>query len=245
MRAALEAAVDRSALINNVLKGYGAPTTGPLPEPAASSTGDLGRGRRLLADAGWQWQAGEKIWTKPSKNNPLTLAFSLATSDTPELKTTAEGLKEMWTALGAKVDLKIYEPGDLNQNIIRPRQYDALFFGQILGRTPDLFSFWHSKQRLDPGYNIALYTNLSVDKWLEQLRTAGDAATAASLTKKIVAAIKQDRPAIFIYSPNFLYILPPKVKGASLPVINTPADRFATIHNWYITTDKVWRIFSK
>ena len=54
-----------------------------------------------------------------------------------------------WRALGADVEIKIFEAGDLNQNVIRPRKYDALLFGEIVGRDTDLFAFWHSSQRND------------------------------------------------------------------------------------------------
>jgi hypothetical protein len=64
------------------------------------------------------------------------------------------------------VDVKIFDQGDLSQNVIRPRKYDALLFGEVIGRELDLFAFWHSSQRNDPGLNIALYANSTADKIL-------------------------------------------------------------------------------
>src|SRR3989344_4612298 len=98
------------------------------------------------------------------------MSFSISTAETPELKQTAELLKKQWEALGAQVEIKVYEIGDLNQNVIRQRAYDALLFGIVVAREADLYPFWHSSQRLDPGLNIALYTNLKADGWLDQLR---------------------------------------------------------------------------
>ncbi len=74
-----------------------------------------------------------------------------------------------------QVDVKTFEIGNLNQSVIRPRKYDALLFGQIINHESDLFAFWHSSQRKDPGLNVAMYTNAKVDKILEDAFTTTDA----------------------------------------------------------------------
>jgi peptide/nickel transport system substrate-binding protein len=55
---------------------------------------------------------------------------------------------------------------------------------------------------------------------------------------------QKDLPAVFVYSPAFLYIVPPNLKNTALAPINTPAERFLNIHEWYINTVKVWKIFA-
>jgi hypothetical protein len=65
------------------------------------------------------------------------------------------------------VEVKVFETGTLNQTVLRPRKYDALFFGQVVNQMTDLFAYWHSSQRSDPGLNIALYANPKTDKLLE------------------------------------------------------------------------------
>ena len=112
------------------------------------------------------------------------MRFSLATGETEELKHTAELLKEMWSTIGAGVEIKVFKSGDLNQNIIRPRKYDALFFGEIIGRESDPFAFWHSSQRNDPGLNIALYANIATDKLLEEGRVKSDKEERTEIYKK-------------------------------------------------------------
>ena len=154
-------------------------------------------------------------------------------------------VKADWEKIGAKVSLKIFESGDLNQNIIRPREYDALLFGEIIGRDMDLFAFWHSSQRNDPGLNIAMYTNSSVDKSLEQTRATGDEDIRKDNYTKFQKEIAKDTPAVFVYSPDFIYVMPEKIKGISLGQIIMPSERFLDVHNWYIETENIWKIFSK
>ena len=71
-----------------------------------------------------------------------------------------------FSKVGIKVDVRTFEIGNLNQNVIRPRKYDTLLFGEIINHESDLFAFWHSTQRKDPGLNVAMYTNAKVDKIL-------------------------------------------------------------------------------
>jgi len=248
LRQALNLAINRNALIDEVLKGYGTPAGGPLPPlflngKATATLANLSAARELLEKAGWDWDEAKKSWTRENKKSTETLALSIATSDLPELRHSAELIKAAWEKLGIPTALKVYEIGDLDLNVIRPRQFETLFFGEILGRTPDLFSFWHSQQRLDPGLNVAQYTNAEVDKLLEKTRTLADAAARQKNYGEIQAMIIADQPAAFVYAPDFLYLLPERVRHAVLPPLNTPSDRLLAIHRWYINTDRVWKIF--
>ena len=253
VREALVMAVDQQQIINEVLKGYGIPAYGPLPQlflkdtktgdETSSSTNKITAAREYLANNGWTWDDNQKVWQKKNKKETVTLGFTIATADIPELRDSAELVKNIWDKMGVKVSLKVYEIGDLDLNVIRPRQYDSLFFGEILGRTPDLFSFWHSGQRLDPGLNIAEYTNSNIDKLLEETRTLTDPEKRQANYQKIQDTVSQDNPAAFLYSPEFLYLIPKSVKNIQLPLVNTSSDRFLSIYKWYINTDRVWKIF--
>ena len=173
------------------------------------------------------------------------LQFSISTSNVPELKAVANILKDTWGKVGAKVEIKIFEAGNLNQNIIRPREYEALLFGEVIGRDLDLFAFWHSSQRNDPGLNIALYANITADKLLEKGRTLTNTDLRNKTYLRFEEEVKKDIPAIFLYSPDFIYILPERIQGVSIGSITTSGDRFLNVNEWFIRTDKVWKIFSK
>jgi len=131
----------------------------------------------------------------------------------------------------------------LSENVIRPRKYDALLFGEVVGREADLFAFWDSSQRNDPGLNIAMYANSTADTLLEQLRTTSDAAQRASLYSKFEVQLQADNPAIFLYAPDFVYSVPNDLQGLNLGFIETPSDRFLSVTQWHRQTDYVWPIF--
>ncbi len=173
----------------------------------------------------------------------MILAFDIYTADSPDLKKAAESVKASWTAIGAQVGVKVFESSDLYQNVIRTRKYDALLFGQFIGKDRDLYAFWHSSQRISPGLNVSGYTNSKADKLLEQIRSTHDEVALASLYKQFDALLEDDLPAIFLYVPDFIYVVPKKLQGVKLGTVTVPSDRFESLSSWYLNTDGVWRIF--
>ena len=253
IRQALNLSVDRKKIIDEVLMGFGVELFYPLPPGTFGALPkseldifSLEKAKELLDKNGWKMNTGEQVLEKKIGKELFKFSFSISTSDAPELKETAYLLKSMWEKIGAKIDVKIFEMGDLTQNVIRPRKYDALLFGEIVGRDPDPFAFWHSSQRNDPGLNVALYTNIKADKLLEEARGVQDEALRADKYKEFQKEVSGDTPAIFLFSPKFIYITPKSLKGADeMESVTVPSERFATVHKWYKSTDKVWKIFSK
>ena len=249
VRKALNVAVSKDDIVKNVLLEYGETIDGPIPipqtDPKPESLNRIETAKQILKSGGWKFNIKKNVWEKGGKKSMMILSLDLSTADTLELKNAATLIKKNWEELGVKVNLKIFEIGDLNQNVIRPRKYDALFFGEIVGRNPDLFSFWHSSQRNDPGLNISMYTNSKTDKLLENVRVEQDTEKKLKKYSDLQKEIGNDIPAIFIYSPYFIYAVPEKVRDLSVNNITIPSDRFTNIYRWYIDTDKIWKIFVK
>ena len=252
VRKALDVAVDRNKIVKTVLAGYGTPVDSPIPPGSINRpptdtqqekiTNSIEEAKNILSRNGWKFDKKLNVLVSKDKEQ---LQFSITTSNVPELKAVAKILKDTWEKVGAKVKIKIFEAGNLNQNVIRPREYDALLFGEVIGRELDLFAFWHSSQRNDPGLNIALYANITADDLLEKGRTLLDTDLRDKTYLKFEKEIKKDIPAIFLYSPDFIYVLPEYIKGVSLGSVTTSGDRFLNVNEWFIRTDKVWSIFSK
>jgi len=247
VRRALTEAVDKEYIIESVLFGYGTAIAGPVPGLSEetvriASTTRAENARTILENAGWTWNEDERVMEKKVRGKPSTkLSFSLSTGDVEELKETARLLKEDFERMGAQVELKVFDVGDLNQNVIRPRKYDALFFGEIVGFDSDPLPFWHSSQRNDPGLNIALYTNSKADKILEELRGTLDSVARLAKYRAFEEEIVNDVPAIFVYSPDFTYLVTDKLQGLSLRNVTVPSDRFLGVKDWYLVTDQVWK----
>ncbi len=252
VRLALDAATDKNAIVKSVLDGYGATIDSPVPikqvvgENTSSTTSEerVEKAKAILTKAGWK-QNSSGIFEKKDKTSTVTLSFSISTGNAIELKEAAYLLQQQWQKIGAIVEVKIFEIGDLNQNIIKPRKYDALLFGEIVGRDLDLYPFWHSSGRNTPGLNIALYTNLKADKALENIRATVDLDDQKTYFDALNKEIKNDIPAVFTYSPYFIYIVPKDIKNVNLGNLTEPKDRWANVNEWYIETNNVWQIFNR
>jgi peptide/nickel transport system substrate-binding protein len=257
VRQALNMTVDRDRIVNEVLGGYGESIDSPLPDGILSSIRSatttalynraeaIKSAQAVLTKAGWKFSETKKIWEKViSKKETQTLAFTISTANTEDLKKTAEVLREDWSLLGVKVDVQTFDQNDLNQTVIGQRKYDALLFGQVVGRSLDLFAFWHSSQRV-LGYNVAMYANIKADNLLEEARQTTDLTKRLKDYAAFETEIKNDIPAIFIYSPQFIYTLPQKIQGFSSGLINNRSERFEQIYKWYVETDKVWNFLAQ
>lgn len=257
VRLALSHATNKREILSKVLSEYGRivdsamlPGIVDIPDNTEKYSFDLERSKKILEDAGWSIPASPSNQTirekaPPSskqKNNkpvePTKLAIRLTTSDWPELVSVANIIKKQWETIGVLVDLEILPLPELQQ-VIKDREYEALLFGEVLGLDPDPFSFWHSSQKRDPGLNLALYDNKDADKLLEEARQALDQTARLAKYDQFQNLINKDIPAVFLYSPNYIYALPAKIKGAEISIIPLPSDRFREINKWYIETKRV------
>ena len=254
---AIEKIIDKEKIINDVLQGYGMVIDNPIPpnviiyqklnaEKKVTQEEKIKEAENILNKDGWKIGASgflEKTTTLKGKKTNKILEFSISTGNTPDLVKSAQIIQDELGAVGIKVDVKTFEIGNLNQGVIRPRKYDALLFGQIINHESDLLAFWHSTQRKDPGLNISVYTNSKVDQILESAFVTIDEQTRIKKYAQFEAEIKKDMPAIFLYSPNFIYVVSKKLQGLNIDHITFPSDRFGNAHVWYTETDNVWKIF--
>jgi peptide/nickel transport system substrate-binding protein len=255
---AIDSAINKDRIVNEILFGYGVVIDDPIPpnmigyqkfreENVLSRDEILAQVQEALAKDGWKiGESGylEKTFTENKKKVVKILEFSISTGNALELSKSATLIQEDLRAIGMKVEVKTFEVGNLNQSVIRPRKYDALLFGQIINNESDLFAFWHSSQRKDPGLNVAMYTNTKVDKILEDAFITADQNERVKKYAEFENEIKKDLPAVFLYSPSFIYVVSKEVGGFSIDHIISPSARFLNSYLWYIKTDNVWKIFS-
>lgn len=251
VRTALALSAPREDIVAHVLLGYGQPITSPIPpgfgiERAANSASDrasLDEARAVLRADGWRINEESGLWHKEIDNTDVSLTFSIATANTPLFEQTARMLVERWDELGIPVTVRQFDASDLSQTVIRPRQYEALLFGTVVGRELDLYSFWHSSQRNDPGLNVALYTNITTDALLSRIRTTSDPETRRTMLTEFRDEVVAEAPAVFLYVPEYVYVTAPRVTGVSLAGIAHGSERFSTVETWHIATDAVWPLF--
>ena len=237
---ALSLATDNAALTRAIFGDNAVAITSPIPPFTQEVQGvpeySLERAIALLEENDWA-MTDEGIRQKDGKK----LEFVLTVYPAPFLQETATLLQEQWKAAGIGVRIHLASMADFSSSIIKPRDYELLLFGNTYGKNLDPFSFWDSSQRLDPGLNLAIYANKDVDKLINYVRTDFDADSRENGLDQMRDIIRKDSPAVFLYSPYYLYVSNKSLKGFDVPALSVPSDRFALIHTWHIKTVRTLR----
>ena len=243
VRLALAYAVDKNRLIEETLLGEGSSVETPIPLGILGHNPDTKiydyapeHAKNILEAEGWTDSDGDGIREK----DEIKIEFTIIATDSPELSSTLTLLQEMWKEIGVSVQIKNVEINDPENDYIKSRDYEAILFGEILNYDPDPFAFWHSSQKKETGLNLALYDNAEVDKLLEEARQETDQNIRAEKYQKFQELVVEDIPAIFLYSPNYLYAHNKIVQGVELDNIVIPSNRFNGIENWFVKTERVW-----
>ena len=105
----------------------------------------------------------------------------------------------------------------------------------------DPFTVWHSSQKRDPGLNLALYDNKAADTLLEEARQTLSPLERMKKYDDFQKLVIEDIPAIFLYSPYYIYGQAKKINGFSSQIISTPSNRFSGISSWYVDTKRIWK----
>lgn len=245
VRSALSAAIDRGNLVQATLGGEGKPEYGPIPDGAANflpvmTTTSLEFASTTLTGAGWQ-MGSTGFRAKMIQKTSVPLALNLTVPNIDFLVKTADILKTAWQSIGIQANITTDTPENIVNGTIKNRDYESLLFGNILGASSDLYSFWDSSRRFSPGLNLAIYQNKKVDTLIESIRRN---MSEASRTQEFADAendIIADYPAVFLYSPDYLYVTNKNVQGIKPGLLPDPSDRFREIPTWYLNTARVLR----
>jgi peptide/nickel transport system substrate-binding protein len=231
VRQALQVAINKQAIVDEVLHRYGKVINDPYPfdEEITPVTYNTDKARALL------------LSNKTLKKASSTLSISLATANTDEMKKVAEMIKADWAKIGVITTLEIYDVSDLNQNIIKERDFQALLFGTITKNPSDLYAFWHSSQRAYPGLNISNYVSKKLDTNLEILRTSEDELDRVNAYDNVKNEFAEETPGIFLFSPDLIYATNDKVTSTLPYYSEDNASRFLLIENWHQYSDMVWK----
>ena len=253
LRRALDSIIDKKTLVQEVLGGYGQALDGPLPSTSpyavldeSTSTAEerVSQARSILTDGNWSYSESDDVWTQTIGGKEQRSALTLVTSETDELVRIANRIRSSAALAGIDITVSFLPSDELIQNVVRPRSYEMLLFGYVTDIPANIYPFWHSTGRTDPGLNIAEYGNIVVDRELNALRDETDPETIAASYKNIVEQIAEDIPGTFLFSQDLLYVQRDNVRHLnSTNVLEYPEDRFNTIGTWYMKTERILPVF--
>jgi peptide/nickel transport system substrate-binding protein len=244
VRKALVFGVDRQRIVNEALSGEGMIVDSPVlpgflgfnPEVQKYNY-DPSKANDILHQAGWRDDDRDGIRSQSDTKLEITLTYAAQ----PEFAQASAVIRENWEKIGVKTNLQEIDPTILQSEYIRPRNYEALIYGQLISRDPDPYPFWHSSQREDPGLNLTSFKDKTADTLLEEARQTSDEKERRLKYLHFQNILAEEVPAVFLYSSTYLYGAKKNVRGIELEYITTPSDRFSNIENWYIKINRRWK----
>lgn len=180
-----------------------------------------------------------EVCNQTQENKPLSI--TITTIEHPILSTVTKKIADQWENFGVKVDQETINLQQVEQKIIENKNFESFVFGISLQSIPDHYRWWHSSQLEDPGLNFTNYQNEEVDELLNTSITSTSKEKRINALEEFQNILLKDRPAIFLYSPNYIYMVSDKIKGLEEEKIINSSQRFKNINNWYINTKRKWK----
>ena len=225
VRRALNAAVDRSALIDSVLKGHGRAAFSPVwpdhwayDSSVAGYSFDPAWARESLA-AGMKASGGAAV-------ERLTI-MCLVPEGHAIFERLALMLQRQLFSVGVDLQFEVLPLSRYDERL-RAGTFDAALIDLLSGPSLSrVYLFWRSQGDFD-GLNVFGYESPEVDKWLDRLRYAVDDSATRAATGQLQRALMNDPPAIFL-------VWSERTRAVSRR-IGTPAtpgrDPFQTLWQW-------------
>ena len=198
VRRALNAAVDRQAIIDKVLRGHGVPSTGPfwpqhwaydasVPpyafDPALATSLLDAEGLRADSPGGGQRSRFHFTCLIPAN-------FSL-------IERVALELQKQLYDIGVDIQFEVVPSQDFDARI-REGRFEAMMIDIVSGPTLERgYQFWRS-QRDFKGLNTFGYENVEAEQLYDTLRSSTNEGAIRSATRRLQRVMSDDPPALFI-----------------------------------------------
>ncbi len=217
VRQAMNYAVNKKAIVDNLLKGTGTLAINPLPPVVWSYTDDIQRydydpekAKQLLAEAGYPNGFKCSFWM-PESGSGMQQPVAMGTAIQADLK-----------AVGIDCQIQTFEWGSYLDKVIVPpdkAEFD-LFEMSWIGDNGDpdnhLYILLSDEQWPPAGYNMGFYKNDKVDPLLKEARTTLDRAKRTELYQQAQKLIAEDPPWILVDHETQIVVMDQKIKNFKL-----------------------------
>ena len=242
VRRALLYALDRQALINEVLEGQAlVPQTPLIPGTWAYDDSDV---RRYAYDP----QQAEALltiagWTRTTPTETLhddagrPLSFTLMTVDSEPDRSLAQAIAQQWEAIGISVTVDAVPPLALG-GALEGRSYEAALVRLALPGDPDPYPLWHETEALS-GQNYTGFRHRRISEIIEQARRLTDRQQRRELYHEFQQRFMDEVPALPLFVPIYNYAVDRRVHDVQIGPLMRPSDRFRSIADWYVLQRRV------
>ena len=233
VRQALLHALDRDAMIQAVLEGYGTVATGPIaPLLGALYNGDVPqypydpeRAVALLAEAGWT-PGADGIMQKDGER----LELAMPTGQFGYLVPATLLAQQYWADIGLEANVEVIEWNAYIQQVVVNREYEATLAWWSQPPTPDVSPYYSSEAAVT-GNNIPNYRSDTLDDIMTAGRRATNEAEQIAIYAEMQAYLAEELPYMYLWYPDILSAVSTRIQG--MPEINN-ATAFQFAAQWYV-----------
>jgi peptide/nickel transport system substrate-binding protein len=212
IRKAINAVIDRKALVQGILEGHGTPAytaNDGLPWWNSSSViedSNLEQARSLLASAGWSDTDGDGIVEKGSLRAEFPLLYPAGDVTRQSLALAASDMMKA-AGIAAKVEGKSWS------ELEKLMHSSAVMFGWGSHDPLEMYNLYSSAYRGVEYYNPGFYSNPTVDAYMNQALSARTESEAIDYWKKAQwdgstgLSAKGDAPWAWLVNVNHIYLV--------------------------------------
>ncbi len=177
IRQAVNFAIDRQALVDGVLEGYGSPAYGPVSglaweEPEANiEDADPERAQEILAAGGWADTNGDGVLEKGDLKAEFTILYPASDSTRQALALSAA---EMLKPIGIQANVE----GKSWDEITPAMHSNVVVFGWGSHDQTEMYNLYYSQAAQGDFYNAGYYANSAIDTTLDLAMGAPSEAEA-------------------------------------------------------------------
>lgn len=216
VRQAITHAIDREAIVNEILEGHGevahvpeSPVSWAYNPDVPKFDYDPEKAKKLLAEAGWK-PGKDGILEKDGKR----FSFEVKTNQGNKAREDIVVLlQEQLKEVGIEAKPKVVEfsslIADLDPGVW---DFDAIVLGWALATDPDPSGIFHTKE-IEKGLNFHAYSNPELDKLMDQQLQEKDKEKRKEMLGEIQAKLAEDQPYTFLYYPIEFRAMPAELQG--------------------------------
>jgi len=131
-----------------------------------------------------------------------------------------------------RMNINLVPADKILKEVVEPRNFEALLYGQEVSRDPDRYVYWHSEQSAAPGLNITGFSQVRADRALEEGRKELENDKRVKHYYEFQKTFLEHTPAIFLYHPYIHYYINNHLTGVGEKYTFNYEDRFLDFYNW-------------
>jgi len=223
LRRALTLAIDRQALVDDLLYGYGKVSNGPLPSSWWGAAREIEpwpydpeEARRILAAKGYAADGGGRA---------LELEL-LTNSGNRTREDMLVKIQEQLSRVGVRAEVRPLEMRAMREKVTSG-DYDGYLGGWVFSGRVELAVFF----RTGSPYNVVGYHSAEADALFEELDGCATWETMEPLLRQVQERIHEDQPYTFLYEMKRIAAHGPRLGGVEIDI---PSDSLARLERFWV-----------